>query len=207
MDLEKLSFNKLTKEEQVKWKELKDLVIQYVDRNMYEEYTRIVDEALMNVLIDDHIAGYSMGNGYYYVIEGDFGELSLEILTEDVQEIAFYILKNIYYLYASDIELKNRTIYQKYWKYYHEKNTEIGEYSWVKNADYVYSAYYDPRKYVFETVIRELKVHFSGEWVDTLIDSYKTYLNMWFDDEHWVYDDKTEIFIEASSSVDKRFKK
>ncbi len=206
MDIKELAFNKLTKEEQVKWKLLKDKVYACCDKDIQKEYGSIIENALKNVLIDDHIAGYSMEHGYYYVIEGDYGELTLDCLTQDINEIAFYILKSIYYSVASDIELKNRVELQKFWKYYHERNSLNTE-SWAKNSNYRFNSYYDPRKYVFEFVLARLAKTFDGIQLTYAIKEYTDYLNIWFDEPHWKYNAETLVFDEASQSVDKRFKK
>lgn len=206
MDIKELSFNKLTEEEQVKWKLLEEKVRSYCDEDIQREYSSIIEDALKNVLIDDHIAGYSMEKGYYYVIEGDYGELILGCLTQDIEEIAFYILKSVYYSVASDIELKNRTELQKFWKYYHERNS-LNKDNWAKSADYRFNTYYDPRKYVFEYVLNRLAEKFEGIQLTNAIQEYTDYLNMWFDEPHWKYNELTLTFDEVSQSVDKRFKK
>ena len=207
MDLQQLSLYEMNPQEEAKWNAFCEKTASLCDREVLENYASILNVALMNFCIEDHIAGYKEDVGYYYIVEDDYGKLSAGCVTTDIRKMGFYILKDVYYKVASQIELRNRTIYQKAWQYYHERNTKEEEIRWKYNSQCIYYAYYDPRKAVFEYVLRKLLETFSEIELKEITETYENYLNLWFEDSHWKWNGKTFTFEEKSDSIDRRFKK
>ena len=60
-----------------------------------------------------HAAGYCSTVGYFYVTEGDHGELFLQCASHNPEDMRWYIMKRIFTHIGWQLELKGRKIEEK----------------------------------------------------------------------------------------------
>lgn len=114
----------------------------------------------------------------YYVISGERGKyiMESEFPTNDKVEAKFLLLKSEFWNGGLIYELQNRKILKSNWSS-------------------KYNVEYDFRKAIFEYTLRKLKLIFET-LPNSIIEEYTDYMNHWFNDKHWYFDDKELIFKE-----------
>ena len=145
-----------------------------------------------------HTAGYCSLVGYFYVTEGDRGELFLQCASHNLEDMRWYIMKRILTHIGRQLELKGRKIEEKNWRY--PRNFKNGELTFEENENWIYNAVHDSRKFCFEYVIASLAKLFEAERVYNCALEYLNFMNKCFESPHWDFDRKKMCFVEISDS-------
>lgn len=204
MEINELFIYQMTQAECEKWSEVQDIIHRSCKvLNIPETYHSIIENATQSRGAY-HLAGFCETEGYYFVEEGDRGELHLACKTFSLAEICSYIMHHrILYAIGTKMELQNRSELEQRWKYrVDNKNCRPRHLPLIENSNYQYHTRYDSRKMWFEYIINNLAVIFDEERVEKVIEEYTGYMNRWFDDKHWEFDKTCKEFIEISDSVE-----
>lgn len=145
-----------------------------------------IDEAYQSYALEelqskDYIrnCGYSKAHGYFQVEYGDRGECSITVLTHDTISARMAFMRRILWHCSIQWECKYRKELQAGW----ECKTR-----------------YDGRRYHFVYVIQHLLKVYPLDAICDLIQYDTDCMNKWFEDQHWIYDVKKQMFIEISDS-------
>ena len=145
-----------------------------------------------------HSAGYCNNVGYYYVTEGDRGELFLQCLSFNIEDIRWYLMERIVTHVGQQLELEHRKNEEKNWRY--PRLFKNGRLTYEENESWVYDAVYDSRKYWFEYAISSLAKMFQEERIRPYVASRVDLMNRWFYVPHWDFNWKNTYFFEISDS-------
>ena len=145
-----------------------------------------------------HTAGYCNKAGYFYINEGDRGELFLSCLSHDIEDIRWYVMEKILRHIGQKLELEQREDEEKKWRYL--RKFENGKLKLEENENWIYNTIHDSRKYWFEYSIVLLAKIFETNRIYPYVASHIELMNRWFNVPHWDFDWEKMCFIEISSS-------
>lgn len=180
MTPEELRKYKMTSSEKQKWYEVTNSIREYCDGIVPKEYTGKIEYHISEKPYD-HYVGFCEAEGYYYVAEGDRGELEVLWKSFEKDKIQIYLMKNILRDVGQSMELKNRDTYKDTYKYH---------------------VRYDSRKWWFEYMLNGLVKVFGLEKVNHIIDDYTESMNHWFHEKHWDFDREKLMFVEISDALE-----
>ena len=204
MTPEELRSYKMTSEELQVWNETVSRVREYCNKLVPEEYSQKIEHHLSKDYF--HYAGYCKKEGYYYVCEGDRGELSCLFKGFDREKIQIFLTENILRDVGQRIELKLRDKEQMRWRFYEDfEKTVPGHIEWVENDTYVYGVKHDSRKLWFEFVLGGLIKTFGFEKVKDIAEEYTKKMNYWFKEKHWDFDREELTFVEIGGSSNENY--
>ena len=143
-------------------------------------------------------------DGFALTVETDFGNQTTLAIAIRKKEMFFEIMKELLKNIALKLELHHRKEEQAKWRYVHAKVVD-GHWTYTENQNYIYNAVYDFRKFYFEHHIKFIVELFSVKKAKKLITAYSRYINMWFSDTHWKFNDETLEFEEISNSKEVDF--
>ena len=194
----------MTSEEKRVWNETADRVREYCNKLVPEEYSQKIEHHLSKDYF--HYAGYCKKEGYYYIAEGDRGELYCLFKNADGEKMQIFLTENILRDVGQKIELKLRDKEQMRWRFYNDlEKTVPGHIEWVENDTYVYGVKHDSRKLWFEFVLSGLIKTFGFEKVRDIVDKYTENMNYWFSEKHWDFDREKLTFVETGESFDEDY--
>ncbi|MBD5080856.1 MAG: hypothetical protein HDT44_03715 [Ruminococcaceae bacterium] len=205
MTPQQLRAYKMTFEERQIWSETADRIREYCSGLVPQEYSQKIEYHLST---KDylHYAGYCKKEGYYYVSEGDRGELYCLFKNADGEKMQIFLLENILRDVGQKIELKLRDKEQMRWRFYEDlEKTVPGHIEWVENDTYVYGVKHDSRKLWFEFVLGGLIKTFGFEKVKDIVDEYTEHMNYWFSEKHWDFDREELTFVEIGGSSNENY--
>ena len=205
MTPQQLRAYKMTFEERQIWSETADRIREYCSGLVSQEYSQKIEYHLST---KDylHYAGYCKKEGYYYVSEGDRGELYCLFKNADGEKMQIFLLENILRDVGQKIELKLRDKEQMRWRFYEDlEKTVPGHIEWVENDTYVYGVKHDSRKLWFEFVLGGLIKTFGFEKVKDIVDEYTEHMNYWFSEKHWDFDREELTFVKIGGSSNENY--
>jgi len=94
-----------------------------------------------------HTAGYCNTVGYFYVTEGDRGELFLQCASHNSEDMCWYIMERILTHIGLELELIGKKIEEKNWRY--PQNSKNGRLTFEENESWIYNSVHDSRKFQF----------------------------------------------------------
>lgn len=155
--------------------------------NLLAEFDKMeIDEEYQHYAIEEiqssyyvRSCGYSEAHGYFQVEFGDRGGCSLTVLTQDAISARMAFMKKIVWNCSTSWECRHRKELQAEW----ECITP-----------------YDGRRHHFAYEIQHLLRVYSLDAICDLIQYNTDCMNLWFTDQHWIYDVKSQKFIEISDS-------
>ena len=145
-----------------------------------------------------HTAGYCNSVGFFYVAEGDRGELFLECASHNPEDMRWYIMERILTHIGQELELDGREIEEKNWRY--PEKFKNGKLTFEENKNWIYDAVYDSRKFWFEYAIVSLAKLFEKDWIYPYVTSCVNLMNLWFDVPHWDFSWDNMCFVEINDS-------
>ena len=148
-----------------------------------------------------HQAGYNEKAGCFFVSIGDRGAMSLRCLSQNPDDIRWYLLEEIITVAGQQMELDARQTEEQNWRY---KRTYIdGALAFDENKHWTYNAIHDTRKFWFEYAIRSLRKVFDEQRLFPYVNERIDLMNTWFDQPHWDFDWQKMCFVEISNSQER----
>ena len=138
-------------------------------------------------------------DGFKLTVETDFGKRTTIAYAAKKEDMFLEIMCELLQSIALKLELHNRKQEQTKWRYVHAKAVD-GHWTYTENQNYLYNAIYDFRKFYFEHHIKFLSELFSVKKSEKLIATYSQYINKWFLENHWQFNNETLEFDEISDS-------
>lgn len=190
---------KMTSEETEKWNELKSQVINDCKTMQIPlEFNEWIERKSNAIDSYNHIAGYCEKVGYFYIEDGDRGDIYLKCCSRNPDDIRWYILEQIVQHVGQNIELRYRKVEEKNWRNLRDyKNSEFTE-----QIDWKYNAIHDTRKFWFEYEILALSKVFDSDKLKPFVEEHINLMNRWFNEPHWSFDWEIMSFIEVSNSLE-----
>ena len=145
-----------------------------------------------------HTAGYCNNAGYFYISEGDRGGIFLECISQNLEDIRWYIMELIVVHVGQELERKAREAEEKNWRY--PQIFKNGKLTFKENKNWIYNAVHDSRKYWFEYAIAALAELFEADRLHPYVASRVDLMNRWFDAPHWGFCWESMCFVEISDS-------
>lgn len=174
---------KMNKHELKIWNQFcNDVLAEFDKMEIDEEYRHYALEELQSRYYV-RSCGYSEAYGYFQVEFGDRGESSLAVLTQDTISAKMAFMRKILWNCSIKWECRHRKELQAVW----ECETR-----------------YDGRRHHFAYVIQHLLKVYTLDAICDLIQYDSDCMNHWFDDQHWVYDVKKQMFVEISDSKENK---
>ena len=199
MDVKKLYKYQMNDEELRIWGLFQSQIRKDCQRvNVSISFTKYIETQIDSKYPYSHTSGYCTEVGYFYVAEGDFGELFLECLSQNREDIRWYITEIIFSHIGQQLELEGRENEEKRWRY--QRKFKKGKLKLRENKKWIYNAVHDNRKYWFEYTISALAKIFDEDRVQPYVSNHITLMNRWFYDTHWDFDWENMCFIEVSDS-------
>ena len=172
---------KMTEDELQKWCQFQNQIIsdcrQVEIPSSFSEYIKTQVNPIEPYI---HTAGYCNNVGYFYITEGDRGEIFLKCLSFNLENIRWYIMEKILTHIGQQLELQ------------HRKPEE--------NGNWIYNAVYDSRKYWFEYAIASLSKIFNADRINPYVTDQIDLMNRWFDVPHWDFSYEKMCFVEINDS-------
>ena len=137
--------------------------------------------------------------GFFLTTETDFGDRTTLAFAITRKNMFFEIMQIFLHNIALHLEVYNRKSEECNWRYIRAKAV-AGGWTYIENPNYRYDAIYDARKLYFEYHIRFTTELFSAKKAKKLIRTYSNYINKWFLDTHWKFEEGRLEFVEISSS-------
>lgn len=208
MDENQLYYYKMDNVERAKWNSLKSQIYEDCkNAGIPEGFMKSHVEPTVSEDSFEHRSGYCREEGFYYIYE-EKAHLEKKY-SGDETGMRFFLLKNIFQDFGMRCECENRKKLSYEWRYcdkikYVLKPPAVKSVravpKTVRNKNYIYGVKYDSRKFWFEYTINSIEKILGPEYSQRLINEYTSYMNLWFDDEHWAFDRESGKFIEISQS-------
>ena len=202
MDVRELYDYKMTPLEIQKWDMIKRQIIrdcQFLQIPL--EFHEIIEEKTNSVNPYFHEAGYCATVGYFYIIIGDRGALSLKCSSPNPGDMRWYLLQEIASHVGQQMELAVRLTEEQNWRY--KRTFTNGKLAFAENKNWLYNTVHDTRKFWFEYAINLLSRVFSIERLQPYVNERINYMNKWFNQPHWDFDWQKMCFVEISNSQER----
>ena len=199
MDTKELYTYRMNNSELQKWNQLQNrIIIDCSQVNVPLSFGEYIKTQTSPENPHEHTAGYCSTVGYFYIAEGDRGELFLKCLSQNCEDIRWYVVEKIFSYIGQQLELERRKEEEKNWRY--PRSFVNGKLTFEDNKNWTYNAVYDGRKYWFEYVISSLAKIFDTDRIQPYVISRINLINRWFDVPHWDFSWGKMCFVEISDS-------
>lgn len=177
-----LAVYRMNRNELTIWKQFcDDVMAEYEQMDISEEYRHYALEELSSSYYV-RSCGYSESHGYFQIVFGDRGGCSITVLTHDSISARMAFIRKILWNCSIRWECSHRNELREKWEC---------------------KTHYDGRRYHFAYVIQHLLMVYPLDAICDLIQYDTDCMNLWFEDQHWIYDVKQQIFVEISDSKEK----
>lgn len=199
MKEKELSAYRMNVQESEEWYALKKRIL-HDCKNMQipHRYYSWIDKKTDPIDPYNHVAGYSQVDGYFYVEEGDRGEIALTCCSHDFEDIRWYLLTSIVSYVGQKYEHSHRNTDEKRWRY--SRKFKNGKLKLKQRFIWKYNAIHDTRKLWFEYEINALTKVADKARLAAFVDARAGLLNLWYDQPHWAFEWKDMVFVEISDS-------
>jgi hypothetical protein len=178
---EKLAYDKMNKSELNRWANFSFEIIENCKKmNIKPELFHYITD-IIETKPYVHTNGYSDLYGFFSVSFGDRGGYTIRILSKEINQAKIEFLKDIVWCISIDYERQNRHEFENKWSY---------------------STKYDGRKIHFEYAINMLLRIYTYEEIRDYVIERTNYMNRWFYDKHWEYNEVLNQFIEQSKALE-----
>lgn len=194
----------MSEAEQTEWISFTNYIKACVKKISNNKTTDIITERYLEEMTPyEWVRGYSNEFGFFVILQRErSNEKQIMLLTKDSKEASWYYLKEIFTEIGKKEEISKRSQYELQWHRGTREYDRIKK-EWNENpTGWIYDLRYDGRKYWFEYTIHALGHYFPDSRLKEYIEILSKYMNRWFDDEHWIYDDEKEAFVENSHSLE-----
>lgn len=190
---------RMSPQEVEKWAKLKNSILSDCKKmQTSHQYYDWIDKKTDSIDSNNHVAGYSRADGYFYIEDGDRGEINLSCCSYDVEDIRWYLLKSIVSHVGQNYELAHRKSDEKHWRYL--RTFKNGKLILKQRFIWKYNTVHDTRKLWFEYEINALSKVAEQERLEAFVNKRTSLLNHWFKQPHWGFDWKRMVFVEISNS-------
>lgn len=190
---------RMSLEESEKWAKLKNIILTDCKKmKISHQHDEWINKRTKPIDPYNHVAGYSRADGYFYIEDGDRGEIYLSCCSHDAEDVRWYLLKSIASQVGQNYELAHRKSEEKRWRY--SRAFENGKHIMKQRIIWKYNAVHDTRKLYFEYEIKALAKVADLERLEVVVNERNSLLNLWFEQPHWGFDWKRMVFVEISDS-------
>jgi len=186
-----------------KWAELKNIILSDCKKmQISHQHHDWIDKRTDSIDPYNHVAGYSQADGYFYIEDGDRGEINLSCCSRNFEDIRWYLLTSVAGYAGQYYELTHRKSDEKCWRY--PRKFIDGKLILKQRLIWKYNAIHDTRKLWFEYEINALAKVADQARLTVFVNERTGLLNLWFDQPHWEFDWEKMTFVEISDSKERR---